>query len=1099
MVISATERDCSLHAIAMAVPRQARWAIEFARMICNQCRTANPDTASFCLSCGVRLRPAAPRGLAERRLMHVVFCDLVGSTPLSEQLDPEDLRSLLQHFQSICAEIVARFEGYVAQFLGDGALIYFGYPQAHEDDALRAVRAGLQIARAVSANPVAGHRVAVRVGIHSGLVVVGEVGIPGHRAELAVGETPTVAERVQAEAEPGTVVMTEATARLVRGFFIAEELGPRTLRGRSQSLTLFKVVSESGARNRLEATQATGLTPLVARADEMAAVLRSWDAARAGHGRVVSIQGEAGVGKSRLVNAFKVKLEGEPFDVIQGSCFEYLRTSAFHPFAAALEQQVQRSPAQRSGLIEHCAERFGLTASQTSRVLSDLLRIPVDRAYIEEKETEPSAGRLRQLTMEALSSWLLNPEGGSPKLLVVEDLHWADASTIELIETVSERLATRPVLMLLTFRSEFHPPGALADRSAMVALGPLGRSDATRIAASVAGGTLPDELSDRLEEWTKGVPLYIEEFTKGLLESGALTVKAGRGEMAGPLRKSLMPETLAGPLTARIDRLAAAKPVAQLAAVLGSEFRYDLLAAVSGLTPPDFRGAVGQLVASEIFVGGTDSAGAVLHFRHALLRDAAFNSLLLADRRAIHGRIVECLRSGFEDFADKRPEIVAHHASQAGLSAIAAAEWQRATERALSRAANWEALSHIDEGVRQLEQLPEDKERYERQLAFELTRGPALMAVRGYQAAQVKETYRRALSLCERLGDPSRLYPVLWGLWANQFVAGELVAAKEFGEQVFELASGVGNAALRVPAYHALAYTLCYTGEFKRALELARAGLALFDMELERRNVLAFQFSSTVALHQTASVSLWMLGFPDQARNHAREAIDLAVALANAPTLAYAHSSLTWGAPFLLGDLEALDTAALKATELSKDEKFSLWPTLVQVFRGWSAAASGASDVGLAQMLEGYSTFRGIGGGILRTTMRALIAQVKSNTGDQAGALETLSSALSDIASTQEHTYEPEVHRVRGEVLASMASGPLRSEAEAEASFRSALLLAREQGARSLELRAAVSLAAFLRERERAEEGRSIVREVYDTFTEGFETPDLRAARLAMR
>ena len=1065
-------------------------------MICDQCRAANPDAASFCLSCGVRLRQAAPRSLAERRLMHVVFCDLVGSTPLSEQLDPEDFRTLLHQFQSICADVVAHFEGYVAQFLGDGALIYFGYPQAHEDDALRAVRAGLQIARVVSANPVGGRRVAVRVGIHSGLVVVGEVGVSGRRVELAVGETPSIAQHVEAEAEPGAVFMTDATARLVRGFFVVDELGPRVLRGRTQSLKLFRVVSESGARSRLEATPASGLTPFVARADEMAAMLRAWDDARSGHGGVVAIQGEAGVGKSRLVNAFKAALEGQPFEVIHGACVEYLRNSAFHPFAAALEQQVQGSPSQPSGLVEHYGARFGLTASQTARVLSDLLAMPLGKA---EAQTEPSPGRLRQLTMEALSSWLLYPEGGSPKLLVVEDLHWADASTIELIETISERLASHPALMLLTFRSEFHPPGALAARLAVVALSPLGRSDTATIAASVAGGALPDELSDRLEEWTKGVPLYIEEFTKSLLESGALRVKAGRYELAGPLRKSLMPETLAGPLTARIDRLSAAKPVAQLAAVLGSEFRYDLLAAISSLSAHDLKAAVSQLVASEIFVGSTDSGGGVLHFRHALLRDAAFNSLLLADRRTIHGRIVESLGTGFTDFADKRPEVVAHHASEGGLPAIAAAEWQRATERALSRAANWEALSHIDEGVRQLEQLPEDKERYERQLAFELARGPALMAVSGYQAAQVKDTYRRALSLCEKLGDPSRLYPVLWGLWANQFVAGELVAARELGEQVLELASRARSSALLVPAYHALGYTLCYTGDFKRALELARTGLGLFDMDLERRNVQAFQFSSTVALHQTASLSLWMLGFPDQAQAHAGQAIALASALGNAPTLAYAQSSLTWGAPFLLGDLEALDAAAARATELSKDEKFSLWPPLVQVFRGWAAAMNGASAVGLSQMLEGYSTFRGIGGGILRTTMRALIAQMKWKTGDFAGALETLSSALSDVLSTQEHTYEPEVHRIRGEVLASIASGPLRSETEAEASFRAALVLARDQGARSLELRAAVSLAAFLRERGRADEGRGLVREIYDTFTEGFETPDLRAAKLAMR
>jgi class 3 adenylate cyclase/predicted ATPase len=1065
-------------------------------MICDRCQTSNPAAARFCLSCGARLGATGPKSLAERRVMHVVFCDLVGSTPLSEQLDPEDLRALLQHFQSICAEAVARFEGYVAQFLGDGALIYFGYPTAHEDDALRAVRAGLQIARVVSGAPVGGRRVAVRIGVHSGLVVVGEVGAAGHRAELAVGETPTLAEQVQVEAAPGTVVMTEATARLVRGFFVAEDLGPRVLRGRSQPLKLFKVVSESGARNRLEATEPTGFTPLVARTDEMAVLLRSWDGARAGGGRVVSIEGEAGVGKSRLVKAFRAKIEGESVGVIQGACLEYLRNTAFHPIVAALEEEVRRWPHPRSGLIAHYAARFALTPSQTARVLSDLLATSIEGSAT---ETEPSPGRLRQLTMEALSSWLLYPEGGSPRLLVFEDLHWADASTIELIEAVCEQIATRRALVLLTFRSEFRPPGALADRATTVALSALGRSDAARIAASVAGGTLPDELSDRLEEWTRGVPLYIEEFTKGLLESGALTVRGGRCEMPAPLRRSLVPETLAGPLTARIDRLSTAKPVAQLASVLGSEFRYDILAAISGLGAEALRAAVAQLVASEIFVASVEPSEGVLHFRHALLRDAAFNSLLLSDRRAIHRRVVDSLRSGFAEFAEKRPEIVAHHASEAGLPSIAVVEWQRAADRALSRAANWEALADINAGIHQLELLPAGTERNEKELAFELARGPALMAVQGYAAPDVRATYRRAQELSQRLGDVSRMYPILWGLWANQFVAGELLPARDFGDQVFKIAEETKSPALLVPACHALGYTLCYAAEFQRALQLTRVARSLFDMDMERANVPAYQFSSAVATRHIASVALWMLGFPDQSQAEARSAMDLARALAHPPTMAYAQSALTWGAPLLLGDFEAVDAAALEVVALSTDERFAFWPSFVQTFRGWSLARRGDVVGGLAHMRRSFKEYRATGGGILRPTMNALMAEVTWQAGHASEALDIVSMALAEIVSTGEHIYEPELHRIRGEVLASETAGSLRSEDRAEASMREAVDLSRRQGTKSLELRATLSLCRLLRARGHDDEGRALVAEAYGAFTEGFDTPDLRAAREAMR
>jgi class 3 adenylate cyclase/predicted ATPase len=1061
-------------------------------MICEDCRTANPDGATFCLACGVRLRSVS-RPSAERRPIHVVFCDVVGSTPLSEQLDPEDLRELLQQFQRICADVVARFGGHIAQFLGDGVLVYFGYPRAREDDALRAVRAGLEIVSAVSREALAGQKVRVRVGIHSGLVVVGEVGVPGHRAELAVGETPNVAARVQAEASPDTVVVSHATERLVRGFFMMEDLGPRSLRGLSQQVRLYTVVSESGARNRLEAAKASGLTPFVGRSDEMAVLLRNWEETCAGRGRVLSILGEAGVGKSRLVEAFKARGIGDRLEIIQFGCSEYLRNSAFHPFAAALAQRSDlphaSGPDPRPARLPlHYAERFKLPAEQAAFVLADLLATPVDGG---EALVDLPPTRRRQLTMDALSNWLLHLEGDSAKLVVLEDVHWADASTLELIETVAERLSSSRLLMLLTVRPDYPAARTVGRPLDLVQLRPLARADAALMASNVAGGkSLPDELTARLDDWTRGVPLYVEEFTKGLLETGVLIERGTRFELSGPLPKTLVPQTLASPLAARIDRLGPAKPVVQLAAVLGMEVRYDMLAAVSDWTENALREALHRLLGAELVVESAAEPAAVFSFRHALIRDAAYNSLLLTDRREIHRRIVQAIRNKFVDVAESRPEVVAHHAAEAGLAELAVAEWQRASERALARAANWEALAHIDEGLRQVDLLSPGPERHERQLSFELARGPALMAVKGFQAPDVTATYRRAQELCDKLGDRSRMFSILWGLWANHFVAGELVPALSFGEQVLGLAETTGDPALLVPAYHAVGYTLCYTAEFGRSLALARAGIALFDMEAERRNVRLFQLSSTVCLHQFAAISLWMLGFPEQARREVGEAIALARALSHPPSLAYAQSASTFGAPFLLSDYDAMDAASREAIELSREEKFSLWPPVVQVFRGWLMVTGGDAQGGLAQMREGLSTFRRAGGGLLRTPMATLMARAAFRSGDAAGALEIVKNALHEIASTQEHNFEPELHRVRGEILAYQ-----QAPAEAEQSFRMALAVARGQGARSLELRAAVSLAAFLRENGRAAEGMRLVQDVYGTFTEGFETPDLCAAR----
>ncbi len=947
--------------------------------------------------------------------MHVVFCDIVDSTALSGRLDPEDLRDLLQHFQLLCAEVVGRYEGYIAQFLGDGVLVYFGYPQAHDDDAQRAVRAALEIARAVSLGSIGGHRIQVRVGIHSGLVVVGEVGVPGRRSELAVGETPNIAARLQAEAQPDLVVISEATERLDRGFFATEELGARSLRGLKQTKRVYAVVGESGARTRLEAAAAGGLTRFVARVEEVTSLSRSWEEARRGRGQMVSIRGEAGVGKSRLVKAFKANLRIEPAELVECACSEYLRNSAFHPIAAGLTRKMdlgQRQTARRSArrawrrtpraFVRRPRPRPGCWRT-SSRSPS-----PIRRGL---QELAPN--RRRQLTMETLANWLVTPEADLPKLVIVEDVHWADASTLELISGLAERLASSPMLILLTFRPDFSPPWADLPGARLISLSPLAREDASMLASHVARGkALPKELTNRIDEWTRGVPLYIEEFTKGLLESGVLTEKEDSFELSGPLPKSLVPETLAGPLAARIDRLGDAKAVVQLAAVLGMEARYDLLATVSESNEEALRSALDRILASELLVERPTPSGPVFQFRHALIRDAAYGSLLLADRRETHRRVFHAIRNKFGELAESRPEVVAYHAGEAGLAELATEAWSRASERALARAANREALMHIEEGLRQLGRLGAGNERHEKELAFELARGPALMAVKGFAAPEVKATYGRAQDLCQLLGDPSRVYAVLWGLWAHWFVAGELVPARDFAEQVMKIAQTTREPALLVPAYHALGYTLFYMAEYEQSLELARRGLALFDLDIERRNTRLFQFSSSVALHHFAATSLWMLGFPEQARIEAEKAIALGAELDHAPSLAYAKSAHTGGAPFLRRDHEVVNTAALEAIELFGDES-AVWPPLVKTFRGWSLAAAGDVTSGLAHMLENFAVYRAIGGGVLRTTVGALKAEATWRTGDAKRALDILSEVFASVETTQERTYEPELHRVR--------------------------------------------------------------------------------------
>jgi len=1058
-------------------------------MRCVSCGGDNPDHARHCLQCGTKLPPAPTR--AERRPVTVLFCDLIGSTELSEKLDPEDFRELIQEFQSSCADAVGRHEGHIAQFLGDGLLVYFGYPVAHDDDATRAVAAGLDIVRSLGARR-GGQPMQVRVGVHSGLVVVGQVGVPGNRTQLAIGETPNVASRVQGEAAPDSVVITDATARLVEGFFELEELNPRALRGLSRPVKLFRVVRRTSARNRLEASRAGGLTPFVGRTYELGLLQQNWDEARAGRGRMLAIRGEAGVGKSRLIATFKSLIAERPFELLEASCSEHLRNSTLHPITGVLEDKlgisVTTTAEQRLKSLQHYLEERRLDSPVALQVFADLLSVPV-------ADKGPPAKRPRQVLLEQLVSWLGSLCAAAPLLWIVEDIQWADASTLELIERAAERLASLPILLLLTLRPEAPAPWRLRPSLVVLQLGALRREETLAMAMNAAHGKpLPREVAGKLEEWTKGVPLYIEEFTKGLLESGVLREAADRYELSGPLPSSAIPQTLAGPLLARIDRLGEAKPLLQTAAVLGSEFSYGMLRAVAELSDQELAVSMQRLLSSELVVErASEGADSSYGFRHALIREAAYDSLLHADRRERHARIVQAIRTHFPTVAENQPELVAYHCTKAGVTELAVLEWRRAAERALAHAANWEALAYIESGVAELEKLPDSAERYETQLAFELIRGPALMAIRGFAAPEVKDTYRRAHDLSLKIGDLPRLYAVLWGQWANRFVAGDLKPARQLAEQVFRLAETTMDPSLLVPAYHALGYTLCYVGEFSRALELARAGIDLFDMTREQANVRKFQFSSTVAMHHFAALALWMLGFADQARGQASAAIRLARSLDNPPTLAYATSALTWGLPFLLGEAHAVVRAAEEAIRVSEEAKFSLWPTLVRTFRGWAVMVEGNIASALEDMETNFAAFRIIGGGILQTTVAAFSAEATWKAGQAPRALELISDALATAVESADHFYEPELHRIRGEILwRSSAEGPALDAAEA--SLRNALEVARGQGALSLELRAALSLAALLESRGRGEEGRKLVAGVYGKFTEGFDTAELRAA-----
>jgi class 3 adenylate cyclase len=732
---------------------------------------------------------------AERRQLTGLFCDLADSTRLAGQLDPEDLREVVLAYQATCVEVLQRFDGHVAQYLGDGLLVYFGYPQAHEDDAQRAVRAGLGILDAMGALNTRlerdkGIRLTVRIGIHTGPVVVGTMGSGGRHEQLALGETPNLAARLQSLAAPDTVAISATTHRLVQGYFTYDDLGSPDLKGVETPLRVYRVVEEGAAQSRLDVAGTTGLTPLVGREHEVGLLRERWAQSRDGLGQVVLLSGEAGIGKSRLVRVLteRVADEGAPWLTLR--CSPYHTNSAFYPVIEHLQWLLQwhrdATPAARLARLEQALQTAGLPLAEVVPLLATLLSLPVPEQY---PPLALSPQRQKQKTQEALVAWLLAETARQPVLAVWEDLHWTDPSTLELLGLMLDRVPTARLLLVLTARPEFHPPWAPRSYVTQLTLTRLPRHQSEEMVVRVTGGKpVPPEVLAQIVAKTDGIPLFVEELVKTILEAGLVQEDAGRYVLTGPLPPLAIPATLQDALMARLDRLAVVKDVAQLGAVLGREFTYEILQAVAPLDEATLQQALARLVEAELLYQRGLPLQATYIFKHALIQDAAYQSLLKSTRQQLHQRIVQVLEARFPETAETQPELLAHHCTEAGLSAQAVPYWQRAGERALQRSANFEAVSHVTRGLEVLTALPETHERTHQELALQLTLGPALAATKSQQAPETARTYARACELARQVGDTPQRFPALWGFWYAHMAQGQWQRAWELGEEFLGLA-----------------------------------------------------------------------------------------------------------------------------------------------------------------------------------------------------------------------------------------------------------------------------------------------------------------------
>jgi TOMM system kinase/cyclase fusion protein len=1044
--------------------------------------------------------PTAPHTPeAERRQLTVMFCDLVDSTTLSSQLDPEEYRDVVRAYQRVCAEVIQRYDGHIAQLLGDGLLVYFGYPHAHEDDAQRAVRTGLEILDAMEAlnNHIEhdkGIRLVVRLGIHTGLVVVGEMGSQGRQEQLALGEVPNVCSRIEGLAAPNTIAISEATYRLIQGYFACQDLGAQTLRSVAQPLHVYQVLGESGVQNRLDIVSTRGLIPLVGRESEVTLLLERWEQVKAEQGQVILLTGDAGIGKSRLVQMLKEHVANEPHVRWECRSLSYLENTALFPltdlFQRLLRFQAEDTPDAKLAKLESALSQYRLPLEESVQLFAPLFSLPISENRYPPLNLSPQ--RQRQKTLETLVAILLELAERQPVLFIIEDLHWTDPSTLELLNLVIEQIPTTSVLMLLTCRPTFQPSWSHRSYLSEITVSRLSNAQVEQIVNRMTDGKiLPKEVLAQIVEKTDGVPLFVEEMTKAILESGQLKARDGHYELIGSLSTFAIPSTLQDSLMARLDRLVTAKGIAQLAAVIGRQFSYELLQAISQLDAMTLQRELGRLVEAELVYHRGLPPQATYTFKHALIQDAAYESLLKSTRQHYHQRIAQVLEEQWPETAETQPELVAHHYTEAGLTEQAVPYWHHVGQRAIERSAHAEALAHLRQGLELLAILPKTPERTQREVDMLIALGVSLIATQGYAAPEVAQSYMRAQHLCEHLDDPHQLVAVLRGLWVYHVVRAEYQTAHALGEQLLTLAQQAQDSAILLEAHRALGTTLFYLGAIASAHMHLTQGIALYDPLQHRASAFLFGEDAGVVCHSRAAWTLWCLGYGDQGRVRSQAAVTLAQQITHPFSLGYA---LTIAAVFhqFRREWQTVQERAEAAIRLTQEQGFSYWMAFGAILGGWALAQQGQAQAGIEQITQGLRVLRATRSELLRPYYLALLVEAYETLGEPAAGLAVLAEALTQAETTGERWYEPELYRLKGALLLQQSSEKVT---EAESCFHHAITIAQNQQAKSFELRTATSLARLWQQQGKRQEAHDLLAPVYTWFTEGFDTADLKDAK----
>jgi class 3 adenylate cyclase/predicted ATPase len=1035
---------------------------------------------------------------AERRQVTVMFSDLVGSTALFARMDPEDLREVISAYQKCVTETVQRFDGFVAKYMGDGVLVYFGYPQAHEDDAERAVRAGLELIAAV-ADLKTRAALQTRIGIATGLVVVGDlVGAGAAQEQAIVGETPNLSARLQGIAEPNMVVIADDTRKLLGNLFELQDLGPKDLKGIAGPVRAWAALRVSSAEGRFEALHASGLTELLGREEELELLMRRWSRAKIGEGQVVLLSGEAGIGKSRLTTALLESVATEPHTRLRYFCSPQHTDSAFHPIISQMERAAglahdDTAPAKLDKLDAVLAPTS--TSIQDAALFAEMLSLPNDGRY---PALALSPVQRRQRTLEALTSQLAGLANQQPVLMIFEDAHWTDPTSLEAFGRVVDRIKTLPVLLIVTFRPEFNPPWVGQSRVTSLTLNRLGEHEAAAIISRLVGNKeLPADVMAEIVERTDGIPLFVEEMTKAVLEAEG-EGEARRTVAAVPSPALAVPASLHASLMARLDRLGPAKEVAQIGAAIGREFSHALLAAVVRKSDAELGSALDRLIAAGLLFRQGLPPHASYLFKHALVQDAAYGTLLREPRRALHARIAETLEGQFAEIAENQPELLARHCTEAGQTEKAAGLWGKAGQRSLERSALVEAATQFERALDQIATLPATPALRREQIKLQVTLITPLIHIKGYAAPEPKAAAERARLLIEQaeaLGeppeDPLLLFSVLYGFWVASYVAFNGDVMRELAAQFLTLAERQGTTAPLMMGHRLVGTSLMSTGNIVEGRAHYDQALALYDPVAHRPLATRFGQDVRLAILSFRALALWMLGYPEAALADVEHALSDGREIGQAASLmvALGHLPLTH---ILCGNNAAANAQANEVVALAGEKGAAYWKAFGMMNQGSVFALTGRASDAVHTITSGLTAFRSTGATLWTPLFLSHLASAYAALGKFDDAWRCIGEAMTTVEITKETWCEAEVNRIAGEIA---LKSPEPDAAKAQAYFERSLAVARKQQAKSWELRAAMSLARLWRDQGKRAEARNLLAPVYGWFTEGFDTLDLKEAK----